>query len=688
MNDESASLSKEKGPTPMTSRTEHASSALVSGPPSAVAKCIQLNSPGGSKLRILLVRLGHLGAILACASAARAQTLQATLVQSGFLNPVFVCSPPGDLQRLFVVEQSGRIKIIENGATLATPFLDLGSGGLDKIVAGGEQGLLGLAFHPNFAVNGYFYVDYTRKGSSALVIERYKVGANPDVALPSSGHGLLSITHYTTGHNGGCIQFGLDGKLYVGTGDAETSINSQSHDLLLGKMLRLDIDLPPPYVPPDNPFVGSTTLPEIWHLGLRNPWRFSFDRATGDLWIGDVGDSTKEEIDFIPPAVAPLNLGWPCIEGTTCMGWPCSCTSSTFTSPIHEYDNGLPGCAIIGGYVYRGSAICGLGGAYIFGDFCSTSIWSLRYVNGQVLNLTDRTVELEPAGSPTIDRISSFGEDAAGELYICDIFDGEIYRIEASVSGVDCNANGIPDTCDIVNGTLRDCNANLVADTCEIVNGSVPDCNANLVPDTCEIVNGSVPDCNANQVPDSCDIVNGTAPDCNANQVPDSCDIANGSALDINSNGVPDECDCPLGIPPMSYCTAKLNSQFCLPTIDFSGYPSASGATPFAVTAVQVLNNMSGFLFYGYQSAVLPFQGGVLCVQSPLRRTPAQNSHGSPSGVDCSGVFSLDFGAWIASGVDPVLQPGQDFRCQYWSRDPQDPCGSSTTDAVWARVCR
>jgi glucose/arabinose dehydrogenase len=601
-------------------------------------------------------------AALAASSVARAQSLQATLFQSGFSNPIFLCAPPGDLQRVFVVEQSGKIRIVRGGATLAPPYLDLGAAGLNKIAFGGEQGLLGLAFHPNYASNGYFYVNYTAAGTGATVIERYQVSANPDVANGASGAVLLTIGQPQSNHNGGCIQFGLDGKLYIGMGDGGGANdqgtghaavgNGQSPQTLLGKMLRIDVDLPAPYVPPDNPYFGSTTtLQEIWHFGVRNPWRWSFDRLTGDMYIGDVGQGAWEEVSFGPNGVGALNFGWRCMEGNHCTGLSgCTCNAPALTNAIAEYSHSF-GCAITGGYVYRGTNACGLQGTYFYADYCTTNIWSFRYVGGQVTQFTNRTAELEPAGTPTINNISSFGEDGAGELYICDHADGEIYRIDPAGGLVDCNGNGIADACDIVSGTAQDCNANWI--------------------------------------PDSCEIASGAASDCNGNGVPDSCDLAAGTSLDVNANGIPDECECPGGVPPTTYCSAKINSQFCSPAIAISGYPSASSTSPCVVSASQVLNLKLGMLFYGYASAAIPYQNGTLCVQGPWRRTTAQNSGGSPTGLDCTGAFAFDVNAWIQSGADPALaQPGQPFFAQYWSRDPQDPYGSSFTNAVRAQICQ
>jgi hypothetical protein len=337
------------------------------------------------------------------------------------------------------------------------------------------------------------------------------------------------------------------------------------------------------------------------------------------------------------------------MEGTSCTGLSgCTCNAPALTLPIKDYAQGASHCAVTGGYVYRGTNLCGFQGTYFYGDYCSSTIWSFEYSGGQVLNHTNRTTELEPAGAPTISSISSFGEDAQGEIYILDYSDGEIYRIDPAGGAVDCNTNGIADACDIQNGTSLDCNGNLV--------------------------------------PDECDIASGT-PDCNGNSIPDSCDIASGFSLDANGNGIPDECECVGGAPPFIYCTAKLNSQFCLPAIGYTGTPSLSGS-PFTITAVNILNNKTGLLFYGYLSHNAPFQGGTMCVRAPVRRTPVSNSGGSPTGIDCSGTLSYDFAARIASGVDPVLSVvGQQVNAQWWSRDPQDQYTTSLTDGVQFQIC-
>ena len=378
------------------------------------------------------------------AGHASAQTLRSSLVQAGFTQPLYVTSPPGDTHRLFVVEHAGIIKIIKDGSLLATPFLNI-----DPIVGGGqaqsdERGLLGLAFHPGYAANRKFYVSYTDLSGSSVVREYLASAADPDVADTSTFTTVVGpILQPQSNHNGGCIQFGPDGKLYMsvgdggaandsGTGHDPTLGNGQSLATYLGKILRVDVDNPPTYVAAGNPFVGGS-FPHIWAYGLRNTWRFSFDRLTGDLWLGDVGQNAKEEIDFTPASsTGGENYGWKCMEGFNCSGLggcPAGgCADPSLRPPVREYNHGL-GCSVTGGYVYRGSAIAGFQGHYIHADYCSGAIWSFTY-NGSVQNLVTRTNELNPPGTLAINQVTSFGEDANGELYICDFGGGEVYKIE------------------------------------------------------------------------------------------------------------------------------------------------------------------------------------------------------------------------------------------------------------------
>ena len=424
-----------------------------------------------------------LAALLAVASIApapaAAQTLTKTLVSGAIPDVLYVTSPPGDTSRLFAVRKSGRIRVIKNGVVLATSFLNIGVGGGSLVSTGSEQGLLGLAFHPNYAQNGWFYVSYTdAQGDS--VVARYSVSSDPDVADPSSAVFVLGpLPQPESRHNGGCIQFGPDGKLYVGLGDGGTGTsgatpweNAQSPQSPLGKLLRLDVDLPFPHVPVDNPFVADpNTLDAIWHLGLRNPWRFSFDRATGELYIGDVGEAEREEVDVQPAGVAGLNFGWVCKEGTlpTTFGGP-ACATASLSDPVHEYLHAPGSNAVVGGYVYRGCAVPALQGRYVFGDLVGGRVWSFRWANGAVSDFVDHTAELALGGA--LQSIASFGEDAAGELYLCDWVAGAVYRLGSTDPLVDCNANGLSDACDLAQGTSADVDGNGVPDECEC--GTLP----------------------------------------------------------------------------------------------------------------------------------------------------------------------------------------------------------------------
>jgi glucose/arabinose dehydrogenase len=324
-------------------------------------------------------------------------------------------------QRLFVTRQSGAIVIWDGSQILPTPFLDVST----LIVCCGEQGLLSVAFSPSYALNGFFFINYTNL-TGQTVIARYKVSdSDPNVADAFSGVILLTIDQPYTNHNGGQLQFGPDADLYIGMGDGGSANDPQCHaqasDSLLGKMLRIDVDHNPnpPYyaIPADNPYVFTTGPPEAWAYGLRNPWRFSFDRLTGDLYIGDVGQDSLEEIDYQPLALrGGQNYGWKVMEGSQCGAGgtsgcvvpPPPCGDPAYTPPVLEYSHSNGNCGIIGGYVYRGSAIAALKGMYVYGDLCTGNVWAASQQGG-VWSTTPL-----PVNAP---NLTTFGEGANGELY-------------------------------------------------------------------------------------------------------------------------------------------------------------------------------------------------------------------------------------------------------------------------------
>lgn len=357
--------------------------------------------------------------------------ITAEMVIDGLSAPVFVASPPGDTSRLMIVEQGGRIRLLRSGGLVQAPFLDIS----DRVGgASGERGLLGLAFHPNHTQNGFFYVNYTN-ASGATVISRFETSPGGNAADASSETVILTVPQPFSNHNAGMLAFGpKDGYLYVGLGDGGSGGDpqnlAQNPQSLLGKMLRLDVDGGQPYaIPDDNPYINNAdTLAEIWSMGLRNPWRYSFDRLTGDLYIGDVGQSSAEEINYRPASSGGKeNYGWRLKEGTACFNPAQNCDGGLdLTDPVYEYFHSAPSspCSVTGGYVYRGQAIASLAGHYFFGDFCSGQIWSFVVSQQGVTDFIDRTAELGLGGI----SVSSFGEDARGELYVVD-YGGTVYKI-------------------------------------------------------------------------------------------------------------------------------------------------------------------------------------------------------------------------------------------------------------------
>ncbi len=332
--------------------------------------------------------------------------------------------------RLFVVGRRGTIQIVEGGAVQPAAFLNIGN----LVSTGGsEQGLLGLAFHPDYRNNGRLFVNYTDTDGDTVVAE-YRVSTDdPNRAAPNAVKIVLAYNQPYRNHNGGMLAFGADGYLYVGTGDGGSGGdplgNGQKLSVLLGKMLRIDVDSGSPYaVPSDNPFVGVADVrPEIWAYGLRNPWRYSFDRETGDLYIADVGQNSIEEVSFQPAGSAGgENYGWNITEGSRCFAPGEACDKSGFVLPIAEYSH-QKGCSITGGYVYRGQSEPALRGHYVFGDYCSGRIWtSVRSADG-VWTTTERLT--------TGLSISSFGEDENGEIYFLDYGGGSIFRLIKAVAG-------------------------------------------------------------------------------------------------------------------------------------------------------------------------------------------------------------------------------------------------------------
>jgi len=348
---------------------------------------------------------------------------------SGLDRPVFITSSKDGTGRLFIVEQPGRIRILTSGGTLlSTPFLGITSQTSD----GYEQGLLGLAFHPSFKTNRKLYVNFTDNNGDTIIREYRASSTNPNVVSTSTARTILKIGQPYDNHNGGMLAFGPDGYLYIGMGDGGDSGDpgnrAQSINSLLGKMLRIDVNggiTGRNYlIPGSNPYQGKPGLNEIWQIGTRNPWRWSFDRQTGDLWIGDVGQRTWEEVDRArwtngSPGKG-INWGWRVLEGTHCYNPSTGCSTAGKTMPIAEYDHSNGRCSITGGYVYRGSAIPALVGGYLFADYCSGEIWVI-----------DANASAPAAKTRLLDTdftISSFGENGQGELYVID-HGGTVYAV-------------------------------------------------------------------------------------------------------------------------------------------------------------------------------------------------------------------------------------------------------------------
>ena len=347
-------------------------------------------------------------------------TLRLEQVATGLSGPVYATSPSGDA-RLFIVEQPGRIRIVQNGQLLSVPFLDISN----RVGSGGERGMLSVAFHPQYASNGFFYVYFTAP-SGEIRVERFTVSASPNIANAASAKLILAIPHPRGNHNGGLAMFGPDGMLYLGLGDGggagDPDRNGQNPNTLLGSLLRIDVNSGDPYaIPNGNPFAGrSDARAEIWAIGLRNPWRFAFDAPSGNLYIADVGQGELEEVNVVPAARAGVNYGWNVMEGSSCFN-AATCDRSGLELPKLEYRHLGSACSVTGGFVYRGQAIPEIRGHYFYGDYCAGFVRSFRLENAAATE--ERTWDLGDVGT-----ITSFGQDAAGEIYIT-TGGGTVYRI-------------------------------------------------------------------------------------------------------------------------------------------------------------------------------------------------------------------------------------------------------------------
>jgi hypothetical protein len=362
------------------------------------------------------------GALLALAPVP-ARAVTSTLVAGGFSAPVDLVNAADGSGRLFVVEQGGAVWILQGGQRGAAPFLDLST----LVACCNERGLLGLAFHPRYRDNGRLFVDYTRRADGATVIAEYRVGGNPQRADPASARILLVVPQPFENHNGGALRFGPDGLLYIGMGDGgsgnDPGNRAQDRNELLGKILRIDVDGAQPYaIPPSNPFAdGRGGRPEIFAYGLRNPWRFAFDRATGDFYIADVGQGAREEVDRLPAGTGGgANLGWRVMEGRHCtgLGGGVSCDDPSLVLPIVEYDHGGGNCSVTGGTVYRGRNVVALAGRYVYADYCTGRMWTAAPGSGGAWRVRD----LLAAAGP----VSVIGEDEQGELYFTDYARGQV----------------------------------------------------------------------------------------------------------------------------------------------------------------------------------------------------------------------------------------------------------------------
>lgn len=383
---------------------------------------------------------------------AEEKNLSSVLIADGYKKPVFITSYPNNAKLLYIVEQAGLIKLINDGKKLSRPFFDINKRVVNPNRPGDERGLLGFAFHPNHTNNGKFYINYMDNDGNTIVSE---FSTNSELrANHKSERIILKLKQPYGNHNGGDIQFGPDGYLYISIGDggkAGDPLNAgQDLSSLFGKIIRIDIEQKPYGIPKSNPFFGQKgKRGEIWAWGLRNVWRFSFDKQTGDKYLADVGQNKWEEVNFEPASSkGGLNYGWRIMEANHCYDPKENCPTEGLIKPIIEYPNDanhpafafriieelsfsetdVEGCSVTGGYVYRGQKIKSMQGQYIFGDYCSGNIWTLKVVNGKAINFKNRTEEINIGGGEFTTYISSFGQDSDGEIYIID-YNGGIYKL-------------------------------------------------------------------------------------------------------------------------------------------------------------------------------------------------------------------------------------------------------------------
>ena len=385
-----------------------------------------------------------------CLSLCNNTTIASRLITAGLDRPVYLTAPAGTEDELYVLEQKGKVRLIKSERLLKTPFLDITDRVHNPLFPGDERGLLGMAFHPLFYETGYFYLNYVSVDQHTIV-SRFCV--KPLSSLRQSEVVLFNIVQPYSNHNGGQIEFGPDGYLYVGVGDGgsagDPEKNGQNKNSLLGTILRIDVDSGSPYgIPKNNPFYKTkNTKGEIWLYGLRNPWRFSFDAEAGEIYIGDVGQNSWEEIHVVSLMDGGLNLGWNIMEGSHCFFPEHGCDTAGLVLPVFEYPNdanymktlagfsqtrwGVQGCSITGGYVYRGKLIPEFKGHYLFADYCTGKFWSFVYRNPETTLFTDRTEELRKETGKKQFYVSSFGKGGLGEIYFLD-YEGSVYKIISS----------------------------------------------------------------------------------------------------------------------------------------------------------------------------------------------------------------------------------------------------------------